>query len=326
MERTHMAHLKEWLVSQDRKPLVMRGARQVGKTWLARQLATLCNKQLIEINIEKRPEIATLFASNNPSEILVNLEAAFEATINPETCILFLDEIQSAPELLGKLRWFAEDMPQLPLITAGSLLEFVLADHTFSMPVGRINYMYLEPLSFEEFLLANNKKILCDYLSSYNWGTVLPAAIHQQLIRLFKEYIIVGGLPAAVSSWVNDHSLIKVSQKHHDLLTTYRDDFAKYKGNIAVEKLEALMSSIPKQLGQKFVYSQLGVDFSQYTIKQALALFNKARICHPVISCSANGIPLGAELREKFFKEIFLDMGLVSSALGLSLDEIETTQ
>jgi len=322
MERHHLTYLNNWLVSTNRKPLIIRGARQVGKTWLVRHLAKLNRKHLIEINFEKNPNQASLFVSNDPQEILLNLSTVYHQKIDPENCLLFLDEIQAVPELFSKLRWFAEDLPQLPVVAAGSLLEFVFAEHSFSVPVGRISYMHLEPLSFEEFLWANDKKNLYDYMAAYDLNREIPIAIHEQLTMLFKEYLLVGGLPAAVVAWVAERSLATVNQIQNDLLATYRDDFNKYRGHIAVEKLDEVMTAIPKMLGQKFVYSRVNSAMQSSVIKQILNLLSKARICSPVWSCAANGIPLKAEMNEKYFKEIFLDVGLCNAALGLSLSQL----
>ncbi len=322
MERSLFVYLASWLKSEDRKPLVLRGARQVGKTWLVRHLAKTCHRTLVEINFEKQPSLMSFFDSNNPTQILKNLSAHFNQEIKPENSLLFLDEIQATPLMFGKLRWFAEDLPTLPVIAAGSLLEFLLDEHSFSMPVGRISYMHLEPLSFEEFLLAHDKKMLNQYLLAFTLDTTIPLALHEQLMSLFKEYLIIGGLPAVVKSWVKDQSLIKVNQLQNDLLTTYRDDFAKYKGRIEIERMDEVMSIIPKMLGQKFVYSRVNPDISSVTLKKVISLLNKARICHRVVSCSANGIPLAAEIKEKMFKEIYLDTGLCSTTLGLNLNQI----
>lgn len=214
---------------------------------------------------------------------------------------MFLDEIQVVPELLAKLRWFAEELPQLPVIAAGSLLEFVLESHAFSMPVGRINYIHLEPLSFEEYLLARDQALLQQYVADYRWGITIPLMIHQQLMQLFKEYIVIGGMPAVVASWISEQSLDKVNQIQHDLLATYRDDFAKYKARVAAERLDEVMLAVPKFLGHKFVYSHVNRAVHTGAVKSALWLLNKARICHQVISCAANGTPLGAEINEKYF-------------------------
>ena len=180
MQRIYTQFLNQWLNSTERKPLVIRGARQVGKTWIVNDLANLNKKKLIDLNFEKKPQLISLFSSNNPQEIILNLTAIY-GPIEPAKSILFLDEIQAAPELFAKLRWFAEDMPELPVIAAGSLLEFSLEKHTFSMPVGRINYMYLEPLSFEEFLLAQNHNLF-NYLKNYNFNAHIPITIHEQLL------------------------------------------------------------------------------------------------------------------------------------------------
>lgn len=325
MERNALGFLKNWLTSVDRKPLVLRGARQVGKTWLVRHLAKTTGKRLVEINFEKQPAQASLFAPNDPQQILLNLRTALRQDINPLNSILFLDEIQAVPHLFAKLRWFYEDLPELPVIATGSLLEFLLAEHSFSMPVGRISYMHLEPLSFDEFLLANDMKALYDYLLAYDFNIEIPISIHEQLISLFKQYLLVGGLPAAVASYTSERSFTKVSQIHHDLMATYRDDFAKYSGRIAIERLDEVTMAIPKMLGQKFVYNKVNPAVQSSTIKQSLNLLAKARVCHRVLSCSANGVPLGAEVNEKYFKAIFLDTGLSSAALGLSLTEINDT-
>jgi predicted AAA+ superfamily ATPase len=322
MERALFNYLKNWLVAVDRKPLVIRGPRQVGKTWLVRYLAKFYKKQLIELNFEKDPSYASFFTSNDPKSILLNLSTLTKEKIEPENCILFLDEIQMAPQLLAKLRWFFEDLPQLAVVAAGSLLEFVLFQHSFSMPVGRISYAHLEPLSFEEFLIANGKESLYRYLSEYDFIMDFPAVLHEQLTRLFKEYVFVGGLPEVVLSWSTERSLGKVSQLHHDLLSTYHDDFSKYQGRIVTARLAEVLMAIPKMLGQKFVFSRVNPLIQAPTIKQVLTLLEKARICHRVKSIAANGVPLAGEIKEKYFKEIFLDVGLCNSALGFSFKQI----
>lgn len=322
MKRDRSLFLIEWLNSKERKPLVIRGARQVGKTWIIRELAQSQQRQLIELNFEKRPDIQTLFNSNDPTEILANITAFTGRAIKLSESILFLDEIQTAPHLLAKLRWFAEDMPELPVIAAGSLLDFAQAEHEFSMPVGRISYLYLEPLSFEEFLDATENQRLRVYIQNYEWNTDIPDAIHIQLIRLIKEYLIVGGMPSAVLSWATKKDPNTLNQIQHDLLTTYREDFSKYKGRLSIDRLEDIMTSIPRQLGKKFVYSHANSQATSAPLKQALELLVKARVCHCILSTSANGLPLGAEVNNKFLKMILLDCGLCCISLGLSLHQL----
>ncbi|GJM07435.1 MAG: ATPase [marine bacterium B5-7] len=322
LKRNAQTYLTDWLADDDRKPLVIRGARQVGKTTLVRQLAVEKNLQLIELNLEKNPEHASFFEGNNPKQTLQFIQSIYPETIEIKRCILFLDEIQAAPTLLAKLRWFAEDMPALAVIAAGSLLEFVLANHTFSMPVGRITYLHLEPLTFEEFLQAKGKESLRHLLNHYTWQQKIPEAIHIECIRLFKEYMFIGGMPAAVLSWVNTEDLNKVAQKHQNLLSTYQDDFSKYNGRLAIERLHDVMNAVPAKLGEKFVLSHVNPDVQHTSIKTALDLLSQARLCHKVMMTSGNGVPLSAEENAKFYKVIYLDIGLMSAMLGLQLNHI----
>lgn len=326
MERACFIDLKKWLDSADRTPLVIRGARQVGKTWLVRQLAEAANLNLIEFNFEERRQDISLFRTNDPHITLREIGASRGIDVTPSNSLLFLDEIQAAPVLIQKLRWFAEKLPELAVIATGSLLDFALEEHVMSMPVGRIGYFYIEPLSFEEFLISRGKNGLFDYIKEYKLDADVPEVIHEQLMELFKEFMIIGGLPAAVSSWIKEKSLIKINQIHNNLLSTYRDDFGKYRGRIAQERLEEVMISIPKQLAQKFIYRQANPDIHSIQISRALNLLNKARLSHKVISTHSNGIPLAAEASEKYFKEILLDIGLCSAQLGLTLDAIQSTK
>lgn len=336
MNRFLYNSLQDWLKSADRKPLVLRGARQVGKTWLIRTLAEQNQKKLIELNFERQPSLISLFNSNDPKQMIKNISALFSGEpIDLDHSLLFLDEIQAAPELLAKLRWFAEEMPELPVVATGSLLEFVLKDHSFSMPVGRIQYQHLEPFSFEEFLLALDQKNLVDYLNHFEFElnpqnnlnhATIPELIHENLMRFFREYLIVGGMPAVINSWVKNASWEKVGRVQQDLLATYRDDFSKYRGRFALERLEEILWAVPKMLGEKFVASRASRMAQTNTVKQILELFEKARLCHAVTSVSANGVPLGAEVKDKFFKEIFLDVGLCSAALGLNLHQLNQVE
>lgn len=326
MLRNALTYLeKNWINSNNRKPLVVRGARQVGKTWLVRELAKNTNRQLIEINFERDPQIASLFTINNPKIILRNLEAHLGVKITISSSLLFLDEIQDAPEILAKLRWFYEELPELPVIAAGSLLEFILQDHSFSMPVGRISYLHLEPLSFEEFLQAQGAEQMVNYIREttppFEFNTI-PIAIHNNLSENFRNYLQVGGMPAVVSMW-HEQGPIPALDIQHDLLATYRDDFFKYKGRIDVQRLDKLFAAIPHQLGKKFICSKVDSSMQSATAKQILSLFNKARLCHGVQSSAGNGVPLAAEVKDKAFKQIFLDTGLSNRLLGNLSTRIE---
>ncbi len=323
MKRTCLTFLTEWLNSPRRLPLVIRGSRQVGKTWIVKHFAELNKLNLIEINLEERVELSSLFASNDPREIVRSIENMLGKVIDPRNSLLFLDEIQVKPELIAKLRWFAEQMPELPVIVAGSLLEFVFAEHSMSMPVGRIEFMYLEPLSFEEFLLAQEKPMLVRLIKNYQWGENIPTVIHEELLNFFKEYVIIGGMPAAVQSWTEDRSLNEVSRIHQRILTTYRADFHKYGKRISSELLDNVIATIPLEVGKKFIYTKVNKHVQVPAIKRALKLLCQARVCHRVISTNANGVPLAAEENDKYIKVILLDVGLCSAALGLSLNQLK---
>ncbi len=324
MQRAISTALSQWYQMQERKPLVLRGARQVGKTWIARELARQHDLQLIELNFEKKPEYSELFNSNDPQEIIRHIAVTQTKEIHCEKALLFLDEIQVAPELLSKLRWFAESLPELAVIAASSLLEFVLADHTFSMPVGRIQYMYLEPMSFVEFLQADGMESLVNYMILFQWQSKIPEAVHQQLMQAFKYYMLVGGLPAAVSIWKDTHDLMQVNRIHHDLLATYRDDFSKYAGRLETHYLNDILTKSPLMLGRKFKYSHIDSDNKIRPIKKALQLLTKSRLCHLVYVTDGNGVPLAAEVKLKTFKVIMLDVGCACALLGLDLQNIAT--
>lgn len=325
MKRFALTYLEEWLQSTDRKPLILRGARQVGKTYTVRQLAQLTQMQLIEVNFEKQPQLDSLFASNDPQEILTNLAARFSANPNPSSTLLFLDEVQVKPEVLTKLRWFAEEMPELAVIAAGSLLDFALDNASFSMPVGRVTYMYMNPLSFYEYLLATNHQPLFSLIQNHPLEKDIPEAIHLQLTELFKEYMVIGGMPSAINAWNNQRDLSQVQRVHLDLLTSYRDDFSKYAGRLSTDRLDDVMTAIPRLLGKKFMYSQVNSDVKSSALKQALQLINKARVCQKVQACYANGLPLLSEISPNLQKVVFLDTGLVLSQLGLMLHDIQAT-
>ena len=310
--------LDHWLKSDNRKPIVLRGARQVGKTWLVRDFAERQRLDLIELNFERFPNLSDLFSINNPEEILKNIEAETGKAINPDSSLLFLDEIQAAPQLFSKLRWFKEDMPNLPVIAAGSLLEFSLSKQQYSMPVGRISYFHLEPMSFFEFILATGNEILYNRLLTFNVDEGIPQSLHEKSLALYHDYCLAGGMPEVVREWINSKDMKSCIKLQQDLLATYRDDFHKYGGDIEAQLLAKIMLSVSEQLGNKFVYSRVDPSMNARKIKKSLTLLSLAKVCAKILHTSGNGIPLGAESNEKFFKSLMLDIGLISVQLGLS--------
>jgi predicted AAA+ superfamily ATPase len=318
MIRFASARLDNWLAEKNRKPLVIRGARQVGKTWIVRNLSKRHNLKLIELNFERNPTFADLFTSNNPKEILKNLESEFETSIDPDSSLLFLDEIQAAPEMFARLSWFKEDYENLPLIAAGSLLEFALSEYQYSMPVGRITYFFLEPFSFFEFLLATGNEFLLKKLETFSLNEILPESIHEKCLELYHDYCLVGGMPESLQKWIDTNNFNDCLKIQQDLLSTFRDDFYKYGGQFDPGLLFKIFISVSKQLGNKFVYNRVDPLAKSLLIKKSLSMLSQARVFTKIMHTSGNGLPLGAESNEKFFKMLLIDIGLVSAQLGLS--------
>ncbi len=316
-----MTHLNAWLADTGRKPLVLRGARQVGKTWLVRSFAQQHGKDLIELNFERDPSARQYFSSNDPKAILGEISLALNRPVNVERALLFLDEIQVAGDILAKLRWFAEEMPQLPVVAAGSLLEFTLSDHSFSMPVGRIGFLHVEPMGFLEFLEAHNQQILLERLQTWRTGQEFSATLHEHAMHWFRRYQMIGGMPAIVSADISGANARTCREKQYDLLATYRADFAKYAKRINTLVLDSTLRAVAASLGRKFVYSRVDDSIKQHQAKSALELLVLARICHLVRYTSANGLPLGGEVKATFRKAILNDVGLLHAILKLPAQE-----
>ena len=316
MDREASRYLDDWLARANRQPLVVRGARQVGKTWLVRDLAARHRRRLVELNFERDPSAAKAFASSDPRVVLERLSLTLDVDVAPESSLLFLDEVQAAGAVLARLRWFAEELPALPVIAAGSLLEFVLADHDFSMPVGRIGYLHLEPMSFPEFLRAHGQSRLLAGLSSWEPGDELDGVVHERAAQWFARYLMVGGMPGVVGADAERGDAAECRRMQRDLIGTYRDDFAKYATRMDVTVLDGVLLSVVRSLGRKFVYARVGEGVKQHQAKRGLELLARARLCHLVPHSDATGLPLAAEARDRMRKAIALDVGIVHGLLN----------
>lgn len=323
MERKAMAELREWAGRKGRKPLVMRGARQVGKTWLARRLAETEFDGIAEVNFEKTPKAGELFASNDPKRILPMLEAQLGMKIRPGKTLLFLDEVQGAPEVLLSLRYFHEEMPELHVVAAGSLLEFALAEHSFSMPVGRIEYFHAGPMTFGEFLVAEGEEGLRDWLAGWRFGEAFPQVLHERCMEELRKYLVVGGMPESVAAYREGGGDFEASERvRQGILETFADDFAKYSGRVPVGNIRKVFESVPRQLGEKFMWAKVDRDVRSAGLAEAFGLLCKARVAVKVRRTTGNGVPLGADADERIFKALFLDTGLSSLACGVRYRDV----
>lgn len=322
MRRTILNTLKEWKNEKNHKVLLIRGARQVGKTFIVRELAKEF-KHFAEINFEKYTDIRVFFQQNlEPDRICRNLSVYFGIPIVDEDTLLFFDEIQSCPEAIQALRFFYESRPGLHVIAAGSLLEFALADLP-TWGVGRIRSIYMYPISFDEFLLANNQDDLLKLKQSASPENPLNQVFHNRLKAYLKEFLLIGGMPEAVNSFIGNSNDINLVQKVlTDITVSYYDDFAKYKNRAPLLRLREVMNSVARQAGNKFIYSNAGTLSSPVQAKEALELLEMAGLVSKVYHSSGQGLPLGAEVNYKNFKALLHDTAIIQQIAGLKLSDI----
>jgi predicted AAA+ superfamily ATPase len=317
MLRAATTDLTAWIKRPERRPLVLRGARQVGKTWLVRDLAARSGRELIEINFERDPRWAACFADNDPAKTLQKIGLRLGRQVAVDRSLLFLDEIQEFGEGLAKLRWFAEECPALPVVAAGSLLEFTLRDHDFSMPVGRVSFYNLEPMTFAEYLTAHGQDLLLEAIRAFSPRDAADDFIHDQTLRWFDRYSLCGGMPGIVAHDVanpqgDTTGIIREAQRQ--LLATYRADFMKYTRRADPQLIGTVLASVAAQMGSKFILKQAH-DARPALVKPAVELLCQARLCTSIAYSAGNGVPLGAETKEKFRKIGLLDVGLLQALM-----------
>ena len=317
MLRLASRHLAEWAAEPRPRPLVLRGARQTGKSWLVEHLQLAPRGNVAVLNCERDPGLATAFVSNRPAAIIAELEVHLRQRIEPGRTVLFLDEIQAAPQLLAKLRWFAEELPTLHVIAAGSLLDFALAAPDFSMPVGRVTYGHLEPMTFAEFLDAVGEERLRAAIQAADLRDPLPPSLHDRAARQHRDYMLVGGMPAAVLEWVQSRSFQRVATRHRDLLVATRDDFAKYRRRFDPVRIEKVFAALPRLVGRKFQPTQVDREERGQVLKEAFRMLSMARVATPVRKTAANAVPLGAEVDARYDKVCLLDVGLFATMSGI---------
>ncbi|WP_454967636.1 ATP-binding protein [Capnocytophaga leadbetteri] len=317
-------YLKEWALRPVRKPLLLRGARQVGKSTAVRQLGKQF-ENFVEINLEKQPSFIQFFQGDlNVKRIVPQFSAMVGKPIVAGQTLLFIDEIQASAEAIMALRFFKEDMPDLHVIAAGSLLEFALETlPTFG--VGRIHSMFVYPMTFDEFLTACGEQLLLEARNNATAKTPLALPLYERLVGLFRSYMLVGGMPEVVAKWVETRDYLACQEVQDDIVLTYQDDFPKYRKRVDPTLLRLTLQSVALQIGNKFVYSQVGGGYSTNEVKKALEMLTLAGIITPVIHTNANGLPLGSEVDPTYRKMLLLDSGLLLRWLNMSGDTSELT-
>ena len=326
MHRRQLYTLKDWLRSPHRKPLVIRGARQVGKSTLVELLAEESDigADLFAVNLERYPLLAQAFNDGNPRELLNLMRALPGAPGLSERSILFLDEIQAAPAALPMLRYFREDMPELPVIAAGSLMEFLLSSHSFSMPVGRIEYLNMGPMTFTEFLAGIGESSIAAEISGFEFDTGGAEGgwphplIHKRLLELLKLFLFIGGMPEAVRIYAETQNLSAVNSVHNSIIETYRDDFPKYAARRDLARMLGVFNFAAMRAGRKVKYSNIFPDQQSATLRRDIDILAMARVIAKVTHSHCSGLPLQANLKENVFKLIFLDVGLMNAVCGLN--------
>lgn len=318
MKRTIESRLLAWKQEPGRKVLLVRGARQVGKTYSIRELGKTFS-YFVEVNFEENPDLRVFFQDSlNPVRLCEKLAAYFSTPIVAGETLLFFDEMQSCPEALSALRFFHEKMPNLHVVGAGSLLELALAEIP-SLGVGRITSLFMHPLTFEEFLLATGEEALLGVAVNADAAHPVDEPFHRRLVDLVRTYQLVGGMPAVVKSYAESHDLSSCFKILDDLVTTLEDDFKKYRKRVPVARLAEVFRSIVLQAGGKFKYASVDSASSNHALKDALQLLVQAGLAHRVVHTHARGIPLGAQVDEKKFKVILFDVGIHQRLLGLDV-------
>lgn len=312
MKRVIDWHLMAWKTASRRKPLLLKGARQIGKTYAVRELGRHF-ESMVELNFELLPEARTIFEKDlNPERIIWELGLLFKTEIIPGNTLLFLDEIQVAPKAILALRYFYELMPSLHVIAAGSLIDFAL--EKVGMPVGRVTILYLYPLSFMEFLSATGNK---EWIKAILEKKFFSEMLHHQILDLLITYLAIGGMPEAVRAWIETKDPKVVYEAQKSLTETYRQDFPKYAKQHELPYLDILFNQIPHFIGKQIKYSAFHGEYQKRELAPCLSLLVHANVVHQVIHTAANGIPLGAEVNLERFKTLLLDVGLAQSILGL---------
>ena len=314
-------YLIEWKAETVRKPLLLRGARQVGKTSAIKNFSSNF-EYFLSINFDERRDYVKVFETTTGiDDVCEQLSLLTGTPIIAGKTLVFFDEIQVSVQALQMLRYFYEKMPELHVIAAGSLLEFALEEIP-AFGAGRVRSVFMYPFSFEEFLVSIGESALIPKMLHADYHHPLQIVIHQKLSGLYKKFLLIGGMPEAVRAYVKGDSILNIQRVLNDLIIALEADFAKYKKRFPGGRLTEVFRAIAYQTGQKFTYSYNKGSLSNVQIKEAIRLLCMAGIVYPVIHTAANGIPIGAEINPKKIKYLLYDTGIFQRLLGLELGDM----
>lgn len=319
MERFAIEKLISWKDSADRKPMVLRGARQVGKTWLMQEFGRRCYRNTVYFNFDEEDELKSIFESNkNPARIIELLSMISGEKILPGDTLVLFDEVQECPEALNSLKYFCEKANEYHIIAAGSLLGTLLAQPK-SYPVGKVNLLEIAPLTFDEFLLANDEG-LYRYYCSIQKEQSIEEIFHKRLMELYHYYLIIGGMPECVSSWLKHKDPEKVLQIQRELIEVYENDFSKHNGKVNSGRILMVFRSIVSQLAkenEKFVYGAVREGGRARDFEEAIEWLVSAGMLNRVYNVSKPEHPLPAFDKLDSFKLYLFDTGLLKCMAGV---------
>ena len=319
MYRTAIEKLLKWKKSKYRKPLIIEGARQVGKTWLMQEFGKQEYDNTIYINFDSNPSMVELFAYDlNIDRLIMGLELFAGRKIDPDNCLLIFDEIQEVPRALASLKYFCERAPQYHIVCAGSLLGIALHPGT-SFPVGKVDFLKLYPLSFKEFLMATVQKQFADLLDRQDFQMI--TTFKQTYIDALKQYYYVGGMPEVVQNFADNKDFGEVREIQKRILYAYEQDFSKHAPNEIIPRIRMLWNSIPSQLAKenkKFVYGLVREGARAKEYETAIMWLSDCGLIHKVSRVNSVGIPLKGYEDLKAFKIFLVDVGILGCMAGLS--------
>lgn len=323
MKRNIENYLVAWKDSPKRKPLIIRGARQVGKTFIINAFGNAHFEYYLSVNLEQDRNLQTVFASNNPEIIINELTSLYNIPVIAGKTLLFVDEIQVSPAAIASLRYFYEQAPGLHIIAAGSLLDHTLNEVSYSMPIGRVEYAYLYPLNFMEFCTALGETGLCDYISNFSPDKNFSATIHSKIADYLRLYFFIGGMPEAIQTYIDTGNLIEVEKVHSNILTSLQYDFAKYGTRKEQDFLKLSLHYVANNIGRKVKYVNIDRNVHSSQLKEALLKLEMSRVIHLVRKTKSVNPPITQFVDNDTFKPVFMDIGLANHLAQIRLADIK---